>query len=111
MHVVALDGSGVPGASLGVRRAWGRLGALAHRVRNVEAEFGAETNSKNGRRRTWSIDTVRSEWLRRVLHQGVADYGPFPPSPIEGTLERRRLGIRVLGETDLPADIRSGVAR
>ena len=30
-----------------------------------------------------------------------------PPSP----LERRQLGIRVLGETDLPADIRSGVAR
>ena len=51
------------------------------------------------------------EWLRRVLHQGVADYGPFPPSPIEGTLERRQLGVRVLGETDLPADIRSGVAR
>ena len=51
------------------------------------------------------------EWLRRVLHQGEADYGPFPPSPIEGTLERRQLGVRVLGETDLPADIRSGVAR
>ena len=51
------------------------------------------------------------EWLRRVLHQGVADYGPFPPSPIEGTLERLQLGVRVLGETDLPADIRSGVAR
>ena len=51
------------------------------------------------------------EWLRRVLHQGVADYGPFPPSPIEGTLERRRLGVRVIGETNSPADIRSGVAR
>jgi hypothetical protein len=70
------------------------------------------------------VDTVRtlvleipadsprdSEWLRRVLQHGEADYGPFPPSPIGGTLERRRLGIRVLGETDLPADIRWEVAR
>ncbi len=70
------------------------------------------------------VDTVRTlvlelpadsprdpEWLRRMLHRGEADYGPFPPSPIEGTLERRQLGVRVLGETDLPADIRSGVAR
>jgi len=51
------------------------------------------------------------EWLRRVLHQGEADFGPFETRPIEGTLERRRLGIRVIGETDLPSDIRSGVAR
>ena len=51
------------------------------------------------------------EWLRRVLHQGVADYGPFHPSPIEGTLERRQLGVRVLGETSLPPDIRWEVAR
>jgi hypothetical protein len=52
-----------------------------------------------------------SEWLRRVLHHGEADFGPFPTRPIEGTLERRRLGIRVIGETDLPPDIGSGVAR
>ena len=51
------------------------------------------------------------EWLRRALHHGEADYGPFPTRPIEGTLERRRLGIRVIGETSLPPDIRSGVAR
>ena len=51
-----------------------------------------------------------AEWLRRVLQHGEADYGPFPPSPIEGTLERRRLGVGVIGETDLPPDIRSGVA-
>jgi hypothetical protein len=70
------------------------------------------------------VDTVRTlvleipadsprdpEWLRRVLHQGEADYGPFPPSPIEGTLERRRLGVRVIGETNSPADIRWEVAR
>ena len=42
---------------------------------------------------------------------GEADYGPFPPSPIEGTLERQSLGIQVIGETDLPPDIRSGVVR
>lgn len=47
-----------------------------------------------------------SEWLRRVLHQGEADYGPFPTSPLEGTLERRRFAVRVLGETSLPADVR-----
>ena len=52
-----------------------------------------------------------AEWLRRVLHLGEADYGPFPPSRIEGTLERRPLGIQVIGETDLPPDIRSGVVR
>lgn len=46
------------------------------------------------------------EWLRRVLHHGEADYGPFPTRPIEGTLERRLLGVRVLGETNLPADVR-----
>jgi hypothetical protein len=58
------------------------------------------------------VDSPRDpEWLRRVLHHGEADYGPFPTRPIEGTLERRRLGIRVIGETDLPADIRQGVAR
>jgi hypothetical protein len=49
------------------------------------------------------------EWLRRVLHHGEANYGPFPTQPIEGTLERRLLRVRVLGETSLPADIRSGV--
>ena len=52
-----------------------------------------------------------AEWLRRVLHHGEADYGPFPPSPIECTLERRSLGIQVIGETDLPPDIKSGVVR
>lgn len=58
------------------------------------------------------VDSPRDpEWLRRVLHHGEADYGPFPTRPIEGTLERRRLGIRVLGETNLAPDIRSGVAR
>ncbi len=49
------------------------------------------------------------QWLRRVLHHGEADYGPFPTRPIEGTLERRLLAVRVLGETLLPPDIRSGV--
>lgn len=49
------------------------------------------------------------EWLRRVLHHGEADYGPFPAMPMEGTQERRRLGVSVLGETDLAPDIRSGV--
>ncbi len=49
------------------------------------------------------------EWLRRVLHHGEEDCGPFPARPIEGTLERRLLGIRVIGETDLPPDIRLGV--
>ena len=52
-----------------------------------------------------------AEWLRRVLHHGEADYGPFPPSPIEGSVRRGSLEIRVIGETDLPPDIRSGVAR
>ncbi len=57
------------------------------------------------------VDAPRDpEWLRRVLHHGDADFGPFPTRPIEGTLERRRLGIRVLCETDLPPDIRQGVA-
>ncbi len=51
------------------------------------------------------------EWLRRVLHHGEADYGPFSTSPIEGTLERRRIGVRVVGETSLPPDIRMGVSR
>lgn len=51
------------------------------------------------------------EWLRRVLHHGEADYGPFPTRPIEGTLERWLLGIRVLGETNLPADFGWEVAR
>ena len=51
------------------------------------------------------------EWLRRVLHHGEADYGPFPTRPVEGTLERRLLAVRVLGESSQPADIRSGVAR
>jgi hypothetical protein len=51
------------------------------------------------------------EWLRRVLHRGEADYGPFPATRVEGSVRRRLLGIRVLGETDLPPDIRSGVAR
>jgi hypothetical protein len=51
------------------------------------------------------------EWLRRVLHHAEDDCGPFPTRPIEGTLERRRLSIRVLGETDLPPDIRSGVGK
>lgn len=51
------------------------------------------------------------EWLRRVLQHGEADYGPFPTRPIEGTLERRLLRVRVLGETSLPPDIRLGVAR
>jgi hypothetical protein len=51
------------------------------------------------------------EWLRRVLHHGEAGYGPFPTRPIEGTLERRRLGVRVIGETDLPPDIGSGADR
>lgn len=51
------------------------------------------------------------EWLRRVLHHGEADFGPFPTRPIEGTLERRLLRVRVLGETSLPADIRWEVAR
>lgn len=52
-----------------------------------------------------------SEWLRRVLHHGEADYGPFPTRPVEGTLERRLLGVRVLGETSLPSDIRWEGAR
>jgi hypothetical protein len=52
-----------------------------------------------------------AEWLRRVLHHGEADYGPFAVTPIEGTLERRSLGIQVIGETDLPPDIGSGVGR
>jgi hypothetical protein len=51
------------------------------------------------------------EWLRRVLHHGEADYGPFPARPIEGTLERRLLGVRVLGESSQPADIGWEVAR
>jgi hypothetical protein len=51
------------------------------------------------------------EWLRRVLHHGEADFGPFPTRPIQGTLERRRLGVRVIGETDPPPDTRSGVVR
>lgn len=51
------------------------------------------------------------EWLRRVLHRGEADYGPFPLLLIEGTLERWPLGVRVIGETDLPPDIRWEVAR
>jgi hypothetical protein len=51
------------------------------------------------------------EWLRRVLHHGAVDFGPFPTRPIEGTLERRRLGVRVIGETDLPPDIGSGADR
>ena len=51
------------------------------------------------------------EWLRRVLHHGEADFGPFPTRPVEGTLERRLLRVRVLGETSLPADIRWEVAR
>ena len=56
------------------------------------------------------VDSPRDpEWLRRVLHHGEADYGPFETRPIEGTLERQRLGIRVIGETDLPPDIRQGV--
>ena len=58
------------------------------------------------------VDSSRDpEWLRRVLHRGEAAYGPFPTSPIEGTLVRRPLDVRVLGETDLPTDIRTGVAR
>lgn len=51
------------------------------------------------------------EWLRRVLHHGEADYGPFATRPIKGTLERRLLRVRVLGETSLPADIGWEVAR
>ena len=51
------------------------------------------------------------EWLRRVLHHAEDDCGPFETRPIEGTLERRLLGVRVIGETDPPPDIRSGVAR
>ena len=52
-----------------------------------------------------------AEWLRRVLHHGEADYGPFPPSSIEGSVRRGSLEIQVIGETDLPPDIRSGVVR
>lgn len=51
------------------------------------------------------------QWLRRVLHEAEADFGPFPTSPIEGTLERRLRGVRVIGATSLPPDIRWEVAR
>lgn len=47
------------------------------------------------------------EWLRRVLHEGEADFGPFPLEPV-GLKYRRPIGVRVLGETSLPPDIRSG---
>ncbi len=76
----------------------------------VEETFGETVQSLRLLVLEVPADSPRDpEWLRRVLHHGEADYGPFPTRPMEGTQERRRLGVSVLGETDLAPDIRSGV--
>ena len=44
-------------------------------------------------------------WLRRIVHEGDQDYGPFLFDPIKGTDYREPVRLQILGVTDEQADI------
>jgi len=44
-------------------------------------------------------------WLRRIVHEGDQDYGPFPFDPVGGTEYAEPVRLQVLGVTGEQADI------
>jgi hypothetical protein len=44
--------------------------------------------------------------LRRIVHEGDLDYGPFPFVVLEGTAYTEPCRLKVVRVTDEPADIR-----
>jgi hypothetical protein len=44
-------------------------------------------------------------WLRRIVHEGDQDYGPFHFDPVGGTEYGEPLGLQILGVTSEQADI------
>ena len=55
----------------------------------------------------WDSDVRSPDLLRRRIHDGEADYGPFVDrfQPVQGTSYVEPMTIRVIGATDEPADI------
>ena len=55
----------------------------------------------------WDSDVRSPDLLRRRIHDGEADYGPFVDrfQPVQGMAYLEPLTIRVIGAIDEPVDI------